>query len=200
MSDVVSADAGGARCVADRVREASPRLGGVRLVVVDGPSGAGKSTFAGALVGELTSRGVDVRLVSTDDFATWDEPVEWWPRLVAGVLEPLRHGRRGRYRRVEWPNGRPVPGAIVGVDVPEVLVVEGVSSARRSVADSVSVAVWVGGPDETLRLRRAVAREGETSRQQLHRWQEFERDWFAADETPDRADVSVDPPDGARTP
>lgn len=191
MSDVVEMSAENVRWIADRVWAAPPRLGRVRLVAVDGPSGSGKSTFADTLVGELAARGTDVRLVRTDDFATWDEPVQWWPDLVEGVLDPLRSGQRGRYRRTEWPRGEPVPGATVEVDVPEVLVVEGVSSARRSVADLLSLVVWVEFADEPRRLERAVAREGESARPHLRRWQEFEREWFGPDGTRQRANIVV---------
>ncbi len=199
VSEVVTGDEVGVRSIADAVRAAPPRLGDVRLVAVDGPSGAGKSTLADALVDEFARRGVDVRLVRADDFATWDQPVEWWPRLVDGVLEPLRHHRRGRYRRVEWPGGEPVPGSMVEVDVPAVLVLEGVSAARRSASGSLSVAVWVSLPDESLRLDRAVAREGEGARPHLVRWQEFEREWFRADATRSRADFCVKSPVGAKS-
>lgn len=181
--------AGALAGIVERVRAAPPRLGGVRLVAVDGPSGAGKSTFAAALVARL---GEDARLISTDDFATWDDPVRWWPELAEGVLEPLRRGERGRYRRVEWPRGEPVPGALVEVPVPDVLVVEGVSAARSSVAELVSLTVWVELPGEARRLERAVARDGAAARPHLRRWQEFERTWFTTDGTRDRADVVVD--------
>ncbi|WP_450104035.1 uridine kinase family protein [Saccharopolyspora rosea] len=175
----------------ERIRTAPPRLGAVRVVAVDGPSGSGKTVFARELAGALRASGSDVAVVPTDDFAIWDEPVQWWPRLVSGVLEPLRRGEPGRYRRVEWPDGEPVPGEWVTVDPPEVLVLEGVSAARRSAAGSLSLVVWVEVPDPALRLERAVARDGESTRPFLRRWQEFERDWFAADGTRSRADVRV---------
>lgn len=177
--------------VAARIRAAPARLGAVRLVAVDGPSGSGKSTFADALVSHLRTEGEVVGLVRTDDFATWDEPVGWWPRLVEGVLDPLRRGAAGRYRRTEWPAGRPVPGAVVAVEVPDVLVLEGVSAARKSLAESLSLAVWVELADAAARLERAVARDGESSRDELVRWQEFERSWFDADGAKSRADISV---------
>ncbi len=133
-----------------------------------------------------------MRLIRTDDFATWDEPVEWWPRLRDGVLEPLRLGRPGSYLRTEWPGGRPVLGARVEVAVPEILVLEGVSAARAEVAPYLSTVVWVEAA-EALRLERAVARDGEASRAELSRWQRFERAWFAADRTRVRADIRVSP-------
>ncbi|CAL99606.1 hypothetical protein A8924_0652 [Saccharopolyspora erythraea NRRL 2338] len=161
----------------------------MRLVAVDGPSGSGKSVFARGLVAALRADGLRTALVPTDDFATWDEPVGWWPRLAEGVLDPLRRGEPGRYQRTEWPGGEPVLGAWVDVEVPDVLVVEGVSSARRAVADRLSLAIWVEVGDPALRLERAVARDGEWSRPHLLRWQEFERRWFAEDGAKHRADI-----------
>jgi len=55
-----------------------------RIVAIDGPGGAGKSTLAARVAGAL-----DAQVVRTDDFASWDEPFEWWPRLIKQVLAPL---------------------------------------------------------------------------------------------------------------
>ncbi|HWM04199.1 MAG TPA: AAA family ATPase [Actinophytocola sp.] len=160
-----------------------PRLGRVRLVAVDGPSGSGKSTFADRLAGELGAT-----LISTDDFATWDDPVAWWPRLVHGVLDPLAEGRAGRYTRTEWTDGRPHVGAMMTIEVPDILLLEGVSAGRRSIRPRLSALIWCerGNPDD--RLVRAVARDGEQSREPLVAWQEFEAGWFAVDGTRAAAD------------
>lgn len=187
----VPAPAGVAEVVA-HLRAAPPRLGAVRSVAVDGPSGSGKSTFADELISACRAE-FDARLVRTDDFATWDEPVEWWPRLAEGVLAPLRRGLPGAYRRTEWPGGVPRLGARVAVEVPEVLVLEGVSAARREVRPFLSTVVWLEVPDPAERLARAVARDGVDSRAQLGRWQRFEDEWFAADRTRAAADVLVLP-------
>ncbi|MFE2750500.1 uridine kinase [Actinosynnema sp. NPDC059335] len=160
----------------------------MRIVAVDGPSGSGKSTYAARLA--LRPGAV---VVPTDHFATWTDPVSWWPRLVADVLDPLRHGREARYRRMDWTGGSPKPGDLVRVPVPEVLVIEGVSAARRSIAPLLDEAIWVEVPDPEERLRRAVARDGEASREHLRRWQAFERGWFAVDGTKARADRIITP-------
>ncbi|HEY8371132.1 MAG TPA: hypothetical protein VIL00_00130 [Pseudonocardiaceae bacterium] len=180
------------REVADAVLAAPPRLGEVRLVAVDGPSGSGKSTLADALAAELDRRGVRVAVVRTDHFATWDEPVSWWPELASRVLDPLARGERARYRRLVWRDGRPHPGPWLEIDPPEVLVLEGVSSARASVASRLSHVVWVEHPDPAERLARAVRRDGEECRSHLQAWQEFEFGWFAVDRTRERADTVVD--------
>jgi uridine kinase len=169
--------------VARRVLAAEPKLGSVRLLAIDGPSGAGKSTLAAAVIAELRARQISVALVRTDEFATWENPVSWWPRLAEGVLDPLREGRPGHYRRMDWTTGSPRLGALVTVEVPDVLVLEGVSSGRSSVRPLLSYLCWVDGPDQAVRLERAVARDGESSRRPLREWQAFERGWFAADTT-----------------
>jgi len=175
----------------DSLLSARPKLGGVRLLAIDGPSGAGKSTFAAQVVDELRDRRVNASLVSTDAFATWRDPVSWWPRLVEGVLAPLAAGNAGTYRRVDWSSGEPRPGELVRLDVPEVLVVEGVSSGRTSVRPRLSWLCWLDGGDESARLVRSVARDGEASRNDLRRWQRFERGWFAVDGTRDAADTRL---------
>ena len=163
-----------------------PRLGDVTLVAIDGPSGSGKSTLADELAEDL-----DAVIIRTDDFATWDDPVAWWPRLRDGVLVPLAGGRTGRYTRTEWAGGSPRPGAMITVNPPKVLLLEGVSAGRRSVRHLLSALVWREVPDPALRLARAVARDGESSRAPLMSWQRFETGWFAVDATKAAADHSV---------
>lgn len=160
-----------------------PRLGRTTLIAVDGPSGSGKTHFADELARELGAT-----VVSTDDFATWDDPVSWWPRFVQDVLIPIEMGKTACYQRIEWTDGRPHPGQYRRIEPPEVLVIEGVSAGRRSIYDTLSHLVWCELPDETIRLERAVARDGEDTRKHLLTWQNFERGWFAVDQTKARAD------------
>lgn len=171
--DVALSDLAGA------VLAAPPRLGRVRLVAVDGPSGAGKSTFAAKLREAL--RPAKTALISTDHFATWEDPVAWWPRLADGVLEPLARGEPGHYLKMDWTSGEPRPGEHVTVAPPDVLILEGVSAGRASVRSRLSALCLLSGPDTTERLERAVQRDGEASREHLVRWQAFERGWFAVD-------------------
>lgn len=171
---------------------APARLGAVRLLAIDGPSGSGKSTLAERIVTDLRAAGRPTELVSTDRFATWDDPVSWWPRLRDGVLVPLANGEPGRYRSTEWTDGIPGPGAMVDVPVPDVLVCEGVSAGRRAVRPLLSGLVWVEVADPAVRLDRAVARDGEPSRAHLAGWQAFETGWFAVDGTRNAADHIVE--------
>jgi hypothetical protein len=167
-----------------------PRLGRTTLIAVDGPSGSGKTHYAARLARELNAT-----LVSTDDFATWDDPVSWWPRLVGGVLDPIEEGRPGRYQKTEWSGGHPHPGAYRRIEVPDVLVVEGVSAGRKSITGRLSYLVWCELHDSARRLELAVSRDGEQARNHLVAWQKFERGWFAVDQTKARSDHRWSPSD-----
>jgi uridine kinase len=132
-----------------------------------------------------------VTVVSTDLLATWEEPLEWWPVLEHDLLAPLASGRAADLPVMQWVSGNPRPGGSVHVPPVDLLVLEGVSSGRRVVADRLTLLVWVELPDRAERLERAVARDGEQMRPFLVRWQDDEDAHFAADRTRDRADVVV---------
>ncbi|MET8121772.1 hypothetical protein [Micromonospora sp. NPDC005189] len=178
--------------LARRVLAGPARLGRTRLVAVDGPSGAGKSRFAARLGDALaTLPGGRPPVVHTDDLLDgWDDQLTFWPRLDEEVLAPLREGKPGAYRRYSWVRRcflpRPVP-----VPVAPVLILEGVSAARAVVRPELTLAVFVTAP-ASLRLARAVARDGSEILPELRRWHAGERAHFAADDTAARADLVVD--------
>jgi uridine kinase len=154
---------------------------------VDGPSGAGKSTFARELAERLGAQ-----LISTDHFATWDDPTtKWWPRLVR-ALDAVAQDQPGRYRKTDWSQGfpRPEQGEEVVIRPQGTIILEGFSSARKANTRT-SLTIFVDHGDERARLERAVQRDGEAQRNHFIRWQQYERGWFAVDETRSRADYVV---------
>jgi hypothetical protein len=161
-----------------------PSCGPVRLVAVDGPGGAGKSTFAGRLAAALG----DAQVIHTDDFAAWDVPIEWFPRLWEQVVEPLAAGRCGRYQRYDWV--RRELAEWHDVPLAPVIILEGVSAGRREIADHLALTVWIETPAD-LRLARGIERDGEELRSFWNDWIRAEDAHFAADGTRDRADLVV---------
>ncbi|MGZ8178163.1 uridine kinase family protein [Williamsia sp. SKLECPSW1] len=159
------------------------------IVVIDGPSGAGKSTFADALMRALSARRMHAALVRTDEFATWQDPAGWWSEMDREVLQAFRRGHDFRHRPRVWSGDVAEPGPRVWRRWEPLLVIEGVTSARRRIADRVAAALWLDGEDRETRLERAVARDGESARPHLRRWQEFEDGWFAVDRTRERCRV-----------
>lgn len=172
-----------------------PRLGRTRLGVVDGPSGSGKSTFARHWVNALADAGcVSSALFSSDELATWDDPFGWFDRFDDQVLGPLAKGRPGRIRLTDWSSGTPVPDRWKDVPVVDVLILEGVSSARAALGHRASVSVWLELESRRERLERAVGRDGEPSRHFLAAWQDAEDGFFARDRPWERADLVLDEP------
>ncbi|HEV8175030.1 MAG TPA: hypothetical protein VGP91_15415 [Actinoplanes sp.] len=175
--------------LASRVMARVPRLGRVRLVAVDGPSGAGKTWFADRLAKHLNAP-----VVHTDDLLDgWADQFTFWDRLEEQVLDALRHGRPARYRRYQWDR-RCFGGEAVTIEPAEVVLMEGVSSARRVIRPELSFAIFVSAPPD-LRLSRVLARDGGDDvafRAYLERWRTAEDRHFATDATAAYADLVVD--------
>ena len=160
------------------------RPGPVRLVAVDGPGGAGKSTFAAALASALAAP-----VVHTDDFASWDQPIDWWPRLLEQVIEPLTAGRPARYQRYDWVTESLAEW--IDLDPAPVVIIEGVTAGRAEWRRHLSAIIWVETPADE-RLRRGLERDGEDALADWETWGADEDRHYAADPTRDHADVIVD--------
>jgi uridine kinase len=171
---------------AGRIRNLRPSCGPVRLVAVDGPAGSGKTTYAVRLAAEL-----GCQVVHSDDFPVpWEEgPGGWFHALEEQVLHPLQQGRAGGFRRYDWVRGEHTEH--VAVPVAPVLVIEGVGTARASVARLLAFTVWVEAP-EAVRLARVLKRDGPELEPRWRAWFAAEKAWFAADRTRDRADLIVE--------
>jgi uridine kinase len=172
------------RRLVDEVRAAqAPGAMTTSIVAVDGLAGAGKSTFARRLAAALGG----APIVPTDDFASWDEPLDWWPRFVEQVLEPLARNEPARYVTSSWGPGH--EQREVEVRPASFLLVEGVGSTRRAFRPFLAYTVWVEAPRE-LRLGRGLERDGEDARPL---WEAFSaaEDEYAATERPREAADAV---------
>jgi uridine kinase len=192
MEATVETYAGLARRILDR----PARIGRTRLVAVDGPSGAGKTVFADRLAAALsTLLGAtgDLRppVVHTDDLLDgWADELTFWPRLERCVLEPLRSGQPGRYRRYSWVRREFTP-AWIPVEPAPVVILDGVSTARTAIRPELSLAVFLVAPSP-LRRDRTLARDGVEIAPHLDEWRRTEEAHFAADATADHVDLVVD--------
>lgn len=179
------ADPAHVREVLDRLGQAPPRCGPVRVIAVDGPSGSGKTTLAKGVVDAL-----GCPVVHMDElYPGWDGLAEAVGLVTEQVLDPLAHGRRARYRFWDWEAHR--WGETREVPDTDLLVVEGCASSVRPAGDRAAVRVWVEAP-RALRMTRGLARDGEAFRPHWERWAEQEAAIFAADGTKGRADLVLD--------
>lgn len=170
------------RQLAERISRAATRL--PSFVAVDGPGGAGKSSLAARLAAALP----EAEIVPTDDFASWEVPLDWWPRLLAEVLEPLAAGLEARYRRYDWVKRE--LGAERIVSPRRFVLLEGVSSGRREFRPYLDFVIWVETEREE-RLRRGLERDGEDMRQQWLEWMSEEDRHITEQRTPVVADLTI---------
>jgi hypothetical protein len=156
-----------------------------KIIGVDGAGGSGKSTFAEHLASALGS----AQIVHTDDFASWDNPIDWWPALVRDVLEPISRSRTARFTPTIWnPAEPPSP---VEVAPASHLIVEGVTATREAFRPYLTYSIWIETRRD-VRLNRGLLRDGEDARAQWEQWM-AEEDAYMQRERPDeRADLVVD--------
>jgi len=167
--------------------ERSQRRGSMttRIIAVDGPGGAGKSTFANRLSDALNG----APIIHTDDFASWDNPLNWWPRLIEQVLEPLARNVPARYQRYDWDTKSLAEWH--DVEPTDYIIVEGVSSSREAFRPYVAYSVWIETPRDE-RLRRGLERDGESARAQWDEWMAREDEYIQQEKPAERADVVID--------
>jgi uridine kinase len=171
--------------IAREVRERRPPDGmSTRIVAVDGHGGSGKSSFARHLARALG----DVPIVQTDDFASWDNPIDWWPQLLERVLIPLSRNQPARFERSRWGGER--DGELVEVEPAEFVILEGVTASREAFAPYVTYSIWVEAPAE-VRLRRGLDRDGPGALEQWQAWMAEEAQYVERERPDERADLVV---------
>jgi uridine kinase len=151
-----------------------------RIVAIDGPGGAGKTSLAVYLAREL-----DAQVVHTDDFASWENPVDWWPELIEKVLVPLARGQPACYTPSSWGGPEREPVVVEPVDF---VLLEGVTASREAFRPYLAYSIWVEAPRD-VRLRRGLDRDGEAAREDWERWMAGEDAYIAREQPAEHADV-----------
>jgi uridine kinase len=165
------------------------RPGPVSLVAIDGPGGSGKTTFAKKLADAFAEVTGPVPIVHTDDFASADNPINWWPRLLTQVITPLKNNTSACYQRYDWPTESLAEWHTI--DPTPIVIIEGVTAARSEWAEHLSFVIWIETPRE-IRLQRAVERDGPEAMDDWEFWMGEEDAHYQRDPTRERADLIVD--------
>ena len=181
------------------IRATRPTVGAVRLVCVDGPAGAGKTSITAALAQALEPTFGVVPVVHGDElYEGWDVVAGVADRVTAfgmladrletWLLEPWRRDSEGAHPLWDWRSGawsgsRRVPAA-------PVVLLDGVALASRPLRDQAVLSVWVGA-DDSVRLDRVLARDGESLRIEMLTWQRDESIWHDLDGTRAGVDARV---------
>ena len=130
-----------------------PKVGSVIFIAVDGHGGSGKSTFA-----KLLAEKLNAQIIETDYFASWNNPLDWWPLAIKHVFEPIMNGATTlNYPRSKWSQDSN-PDPIVDQPVTKFMILEGVSSLRKEFRDYISFGIFVDTPKDVC-LQRGVERD-----------------------------------------
>ena len=174
------------------LQEKSPKVGKTTFMAVDGHGGSGKSSLA-----QLLAEKLDAEIIHTDDFASWDNPIEWHSVLIEKVFLPIQRGATSlSYDRSQWwDNHHPEP--VQNQPVTKMMILEGVRSFRTELREYISLGIFVDTPREVC-LERGIFRDvqtGKTKDEVLKLWTDWldsEDTYFAKDEPQKYADVVVD--------
>lgn len=171
-----------------------PKCGDVRFIAIDGRAGSGKTTAAQTLAQILQAE-----IIHTDDFANWENPVNWWPIVIKQIFEPIEKGAKTlSYERSQWWQGEHRE-KITNQKVTPIMIIEGVSSFRREFRPYISYGICMKAPKE-LRMDRGVKRdlslgiaEDQAKVEQYWLdWDEEEERYFERDNTENDADLLLD--------
>jgi uridine kinase len=173
-----------ARVVEAARRSTAPGPMRCKIVAIDGLGGAGKSTLAFRVARELGSPPV----IHTDDFASWDNPVDWYERMLEQVLLPLANRRPARYQRFDWDRNALAEWHTIDAD--DFLIIEGVTASRIAFRPYLAVTVWVQ-TSRAERLRRAIARDTPGAADSWEAWMRDEDAYVAREHPSDHADLVV---------
>lgn len=157
----------------------------ITIIAIDGRAGSGKSTLARRLSGSLKAQ-----IISTDDFASFKNPLDWWPVLIEKVLEPIKQGKKTlSYERSQWwPEHKPEP--VANKPVTPIIILEGVSTLRSEFRSYLTFTIWVETPREIC-LQRGLERDGQDKLAQWEKWFADEDKYIARDQPQEYADVIV---------
>lgn len=156
-----------------------------RVIAIDGCGGAGKSTLAANLSTELNQCPV----IHTDDFASWDNPLNWYPRMIEQFFNPLGLNKTAKFQRFDWAEKK--LSNWVEIDPQDFVIVEGVSSSRKEFRPYLSFSIFVKTPPD-IRLRRGLARDGNAAKDQWLEWMAAEEEYVRRDEPEGFANLVVD--------
>ncbi len=164
-----------------------------KFIAIDGHGGSGKSTLAQELAKELGAE-----IIHTDDFASFYNPINWWPLVIERVLEPVRQGAtKLSYPRSKWwADHKPEP--VVDQPVTEIMILEGVSALRKELREYIDFGVYVDTPKEIC-LERGLARdkgnEGKSDEEIVAMWDQWfenEDKYLVRDAPKEYADMVID--------
>lgn len=173
------------------LKHIKPKVGSTAFIAIDGHGGAGKSTLSAFLAKKLSAS-----VIHTDDFASWDNPLDWWPLVIDHVFKPISYGvKRLTYPRSSWWQGH--DRQPISQKVTPYMILDGVSSLRSEFRSYISLGIFVETP-AAISQQRGITRDlehGESEEKVRQLWQTFyqqEQAYIQRDKPKEYAEIVLD--------
>ena len=165
---------------------ASPsKVGKTHIIAIDGPAGAGKTTLAMQISQALSSR-FSVAIVHMDDlYNGWEGALgENLTEQLSKIIEAQRKSQSYALPHFDWnAHQYSTPRYL---KPPQILILEGVGSARAIVRESATTTIWIE-VDRNIGIERVIARDGDAIESHMKKWLIDQEIYFTSDKTRESA-------------
>jgi uridine kinase len=172
----------------DKVNESSKKCGQTKIIVIDGPAGSGKTTLAKSLSGLLEN----CPIIHMDEiYEGWENALS--PKtsqdLVEWIINPLLESRSIEFVKYDWYLEKRIEKVVI--NLPKVLIIEGVGSSSFEISKYASLKLWIEVTKETG-INRVLTRDGQQIQEQMKKWQSQESKFFIENNSKENSDIWID--------
>jgi len=175
------------------INEDRKKVNNSLFISIDGHGGSGKSTLARGI-----SRIVNGGIIEIDDFASMENPTNWYSNVLQKVFLPIKSGAVSlSYERSSWwPKHHPDP--VKNQSVRDIMIIEGVGATRKEFRPFLGLSIFIDTPKE-LCLQRGIARDlksnaGSEAQITSHweQWIQEELEYFEAHDPKSVSEITID--------
>jgi uridine kinase len=172
----------------DKINESSKKCGQTKIIVIDGPAGSGKTTLAKSLSGLLEN----CPIIHMDEiYDGWENALS--PKtsqdLVEWVINPLLESKSIEFVKYDWYLEKRIEKVVI--NLPKVLIIEGVGSSSFEISKHASLKLWIEVNKETG-INRVLTRDGQQIQEQMKKWQSQESKFFIENNSKENSDIWID--------
>jgi len=172
----------------DKVNKNKKKCGQTKIIVIDGPAGSGKTTLAKSLSGLLEN----CPIIHMDEiYDGWENALS--PKtsqdLVEWIINPLLESKSIEFVKYDWYLEKRIEKVVI--NLPKVLIIEGVGSSSFEISKYASLKLWIEVNKETG-INRVLTRDGQQIQEQMKKWQSQESKFFIENNSKENSDIWID--------
>ena len=159
---------------------------GPHLIAIDGPAGAGKTTLAQAISLALSPQ-ISTTVIHMDElYPGWEKAlgVEL-TKTLTWLTQSHKAKKPLKFSSFNWATNEFNASHVV--DSTQLLILEGVGSAQRSIEDSLVTSIWLD-LDPQIGFQRVIERDGAIITAEMTKWLAMQEQHFATDQTKERCE------------